>query len=215
LAAAIQPILPDAVAVVEGSFFARFPAPVIIYTYASRESFARYSAGSGYADGVTSLGAVHVSPKLLQTPERIRGIVTHELCHLHLLQSIGSLAATRIPSWFNEGLATEISHGGGAESVSADEALRSLAVGKRFVPEQSQWVLFPKSAASYGLQPHLYYREAALFVDFMRDRKPEAFQHLITALESKVDFHEAISTAYGESLTSLWVKFLAANHLRA
>jgi hypothetical protein len=209
LATRIAPLLPQAIAVVEKAQFSTFASPIIIYTYASRESFASHSGALAYADGAVSLGRLNLSPKLLSTPERTRGILTHELSHLNLQLQMGSIAWARVPSWFHEGLATLVSDGGGAETVTSEDATVALSQGKQFEPEGSQWLLFPKSASAYGLGPHMYYRQASLFVGFMRDSDPIAFEKMLRAIEAKIAFSQAIESSYRENLASIWMRFLS------
>lgn len=213
LARSIVPVLPRAISAVETAQFSSFAQPIEIYTYASRESFAAHSGAPLYAEGAVSLGRFHLSPKLLSTPERTEAIVVHELSHLHLALRLGPLAWARLPSWFHEGLATSVSNGGGAETVSDSAAAHALRHSKRFEPEDSAWVLFPKSAASYGLGPHMYYRQASLFVGFMRESNPAAFAQMLRAIEAKVSFREAIQAAYGENVESIWRQFLSHSEL--
>lgn len=209
LANSIVPFLDNAIASVEKAQLSAFVSPIIIYTYQSRDSFSAHSGAQTYAEGAVSLGTLHLSPKLLATPERTKGILTHELSHLHLQHLMGSLAWARIPSWFHEGLATFVSNGGGAETVSAEEAIAALGQGKHFEPDASQWAMFPKSASSYGIGPHLYYRQAALFVAFMHDRDPVAFDQMLRAIEARAVFSEAIESSYHEALPTIWESFLA------
>ena len=208
LASSVAPMLDEAIAAIEESQFNKFTEAVLIYTYAGFSSFSAHSGADKYAVGAVSLGRLNLSPKLLEVPERTQGILRHELSHLHLQSRIGTLAWARIPSWFHEGLATLNSNGGGAETVTADEAIKELRTGKRFDPDESQWTLFPKSAASYGLKPHMYYRQASLFVGFMRQKDPPAFQKLIEAIQDKATFGDAVKSAYGKSIFALWNDFL-------
>ena len=209
LAKSIVPLLPDAIASVEKAQLSNFSSPIVIYTYKTRESFSTHSGAPAYAEGAVSLGTLNLSPKLLSAPERTKGILAHELSHLHLQLEMGSLAWARIPSWFHEGLATFVSNGGGAETVSAEEALVALSLGNRFEPDGSQWALFPKSASSYGIGPHLYYRQAALFVAFMHDTDPLAFEQLLRAIAAKVAFSEAIESSFHQALPAIWKWFLS------
>jgi hypothetical protein len=208
LAKSVAPILDEAIASIEASQFNPFPEAVVIYTYATFDTFSAHSGAVSYAAGAVSLGRLNLSPKLLEVSDRTQGILKHELSHLHLQSRIGTLAWARIPSWFHEGLATLNSNGGGAETVTADDALVALREGKRFEPDESQWPLLPKSAASYGLIPHMYYRQASLFVGFMRYKDPVAFNHLITTIQEKTPFADAVTAAYGKPLSALWDDFL-------
>lgn len=208
LAIKIMPLLPTAVDLIERSQYAPFAKPMRIYTYATTRSYASHSGALDSSSGAVSLGTVHLSSKVLQAPERTQAILAHELSHLHLQQQIGTLAWARIPSWFHEGLATRMSNGGGAETVSEQDALYAIAHGKHFVPEESQWIMFPRTASSYGLHPHMYYRQSALFVDYLRESDPRAFQQLLQAISAKMVFAEALAFSYGKPLQALWQDFL-------
>lgn len=213
LARSIVDLLPHAIAAVEKAQFSSFAQPIDIYTYASRESFSTHSGATVDATGAVSLNRLNLSPKLLSVPERTEGTLTHELSHLNLQLRMGSLAWARLPSWFHEGLATLVSNGGGAETVSTDSAADALNHGRRFEPESSAWIIFPKSAASYGLTPHMYYRQASMFVGFMRESDPDAFTKMLMSIEEKVSFSHAIQSTYREDMSSIWLRFLSQDNL--
>jgi hypothetical protein len=213
LAEAIAPLLPAAIAKIEAAQYSAFSQPIEIYTFRSAENFAAHS-GASSAAGAVSLQRLNLSPILHRTPERIRGILTHELSHLHLQLQMGSIAWASVPSWFHEGLATWVSDGGGAEKVSAEVAWRALRAGARFEPEDSSWPLFPKTARHYDLAPHMYYRQAALFVAFMHEQDPAAFRTMLLAIAAKTKFDEAIAASFHRSLPSLWQAFLANDSVK-
>lgn len=209
LALRLQPWLDEAVAEVTQAQLAGFAAPVQITTYATVDSFIANSGAAQYAQGALGAGAIHFSPTLLETAGRTRGLLVHELSHLHLYQQVGSLAWGRLPSWFHEGLATAVAGGGGAETFSEVDALYSMASGQCFMPEESAWPLFPKKGASYGLNPHMFYRQAGMFVSYLRDSDQQAFKHLLVAVEARQDFASAVKASYGKSLQPQWQQFLA------
>lgn len=213
LAEAIAPLLPEAIAKIEAAQFSVFAQPIEIYTFLSPERFAAHS-GAGSAAAAVSLQRLNLSPILHRTPERIRGILTHELSHLHLQLQMGSIAWASVPSWFHEGLATWVSDGGGAEKVSAETAWRALRAGARFEPEESQWPLFPKTAWHYDLAPHMYYRQAALFVAFIHDQDPAAFKQMLLAVAAKTNFAEAIAASFHQTLPALWQTFLSNDSVK-
>ncbi|MBC7604238.1 MAG: hypothetical protein H7255_16465 [Ramlibacter sp.] len=213
LARSIVHLLPPAIVSVEKAQFCSFTQPIEIYTYASRESFSAHSGAPVDATGAVSLSRLNLSPKLLSMPERTEGTLTHELSHLNLQLRMGSLAWARLPSWFHEGLATLVSNGGGAETVSTDAAADALNHARRFEPEGSAWIIFPKSAASYDLTPHMYYRQASMFVGFMQKSDPDAFTKMLMAIQEKVSFSHAIQSTYREDVSSIWLRFLSQGNL--
>lgn len=210
LARAIAPFLPKAVEAVVQYQFVPFSQPIVIYTYATRESYSAHTGQSKESAGSAVLGTVNISSKLLEQPARVQRILTHELSHLHLQLQVGNSSALgNIPGWFSEGLAVLVSNGGGAENVSSEAALEAISQGRHFVPESSRSWLFPKNASSYGLDAHMYYRQASLFVGFMRDENPPAWESLIKAIATRIEFADAVQTAYGKSLGELWNGFVA------
>ena len=103
-------------------------------------------------------------------PERIPTLTTHELSHLHLIQQIGATKYVRnIPSWFAKGLAVFVSNGGGAENVSEKDAARAILNGACFHPDSTGNILFPKTASSYHLKPHMFYRQSSMFVQYIKE----------------------------------------------
>jgi hypothetical protein len=208
LAARIAPLVPAAIAQVEQAQHGAFPAPIVIYTYATRDSFARHSGVEANAQGAVLAGAVHLSPRLLTEAARRQGIVTHELSHLHLVMHTGALAAARLPNWFFEGLPTWVSGGGGAEDAIPDNAIYLLGHGRHFEPEESGSIFSPKSAASYRLSGHMYYRQASLFVGFLHDTDPTAFDRLLVRVKSRERFGDAVLACYHKQLRVLWQDFM-------
>ncbi len=206
LANAVAQALPDAVSAVETRQYLPFSEPVTVYVCESLESFARYSPVK-QAGGIVVNNRLFISPKLEATPQRIAGIVTHELSHLHLRQHIGS-AWSIPPAWFLEGLAVDVSAGGGAERVSEAQAIEAILRGAHFTPEPKGGVFFRKSGSSYGLTPHMFYRQSALFITFLRERHAEEFKMLIVKLAQGVAFDEAFVSAYGMPPQELWGDFL-------
>lgn len=210
LAHTVAPFLPKAAEAVVQFQFAPFSQPIVIYTYATRESYSAHTGQSKESAGSAALGAVNMSPKLLEQPARVQRVLIHELSHLQLQLQIGNSSALgNIPGWFWEGLAVLVSNGGGAENVSSEAALEAISLGRHFVPESSGSWLFPKNASSYGLDAHMYYRQASLFVGFMRDEHPPAFENMMKAISAKAEFAEAVRMAYGKSLDQMWRAFLA------
>ena len=208
LAASIAPLLPSAIPRVEKSQYSRVTAPIIIQTYATRESFSKHSGSPGYAEGTVSLGVLHLSPKLLTTPQRTKGILTHELSHLNLLLQMGSLRLSQVPSWFTEGLATYVSDGGGAETATTANAHYALLHAQHFEPDASQWFLSPKNASSYGLAPHMFYRQSSLLVAYMHNSDPVAFEKMLKLVAANTAFADAVKASYHKQLSAMWNDFL-------
>ncbi|MCE3265111.1 MAG: putative lipoprotein [Pseudoduganella sp.] len=209
--AAVAPLLPGAIVHDERAFGMAYTLPVRVNVYASDESFARYGAVAPIAAGVVVLGDVHLAPKMLDWPaDRTAAILTHELAHLHLVQRIGHAGIGRLPNWFWEGLPTYLSGGGGAGDVTRANAVFAFVHGRHMVPEDGGSLLAPKQAGSYRLAPGMYYRQAAVLVEWLDRKDPVAFQRLLAALGKGAPFAEALSAAYGRPLAALWPEFQQA-----
>ncbi len=131
----VAALLPAALARVEAAQQRPFARGPTIGVYASYENYAR---ANGLEDpaiaAVSRSGRVLLSPTLCGAERaRLRGVLTHELSHVHLFGWRSSLFSARPPSWFTEGLAVAVSEGGGAEGVSEAEAAEALRKGYAIV----------------------------------------------------------------------------------
>lgn len=209
-ALAVAPLMAEAVAVVERAHYGRFPQPVRVQVYGSRESFARHSAVQPIAYGATGFGAVHLSPRLAADPPTVRaGILAHELSHLHLQQQAGIMAVARLPNWFMEGLPTAVSNGGAALRVSREEAVFALVHGRHFEAEADGSLFFPRRADEFKLSWPMYYRQSSMMVDYMKQRDSAAFERLIRYVAAGKAFGASVQAAYGQPLSVLWQDFRA------
>lgn len=152
---------------------------------------------------------------LLKREERgamsLEYILTHELTHLLLYQVGGTMAYGRVPAWFREGVALQISHGAGAsEFVSMPEAARMLLAGKHFDPAEIGSIFANRTAPAYKLTTPMFYRQALMFVDFLKAKNPTAFDKALHDIVIGKDFHESFETAYGASIASYWPAFIAS-----
>jgi len=210
LARVVSVALPQAVRTIEEQQYRPFSAPVRVYVCATLDSFEAYCPGARSAAGCVINKRLFLSPKLEATPERVPRIVTHELSHLHLQQRVGAIQLhLAAPPWFQEGLAVCVSEGGGAESVSEDDARRSIAAGAHFVPEKSGSLFFQQEAPAYRLSHHMFYRQSAMFVDYLRTRDERQFQALLAGIDSGQTVGNSCASAYGCNLDDIWREFLA------
>ncbi|HCR13518.1 MAG TPA: hypothetical protein PKD41_10205 [Solidesulfovibrio sp.] len=208
LAQAVAPLLGPAVAAVEEGHGAPFAAPVGVYVCASEASFTRFTGSKGKGAVTREL---FLSPALLQEPEFLPLYLAHELSHLHILQRIGVADVLKLPVWFKEGLATLVSHGGGAQDVSDAEALAAMRAGRSFRPDAGGTVLgglfFPQYAATFHLENQMFYRQAMLFTQFLRNEDGPAFRALLSDIESHRPFPDAFLAAYKSPLPEVWQRF--------
>lgn len=203
---AIAPLMPAAIARVEGAQYGPFTAPVKVYVYDKVSTYARYGGGPGGA-GRSAFGAVHLSPVLRDRPTEQAALLAHELSHLHLGQHAGTLAVWRLPAWFREGYPTMVSGGGGASRVTKDAAIFALVHGRHIEPVESESMLFPKLWEHYRLPAQMYYRQSALMVDYLRERDQAAFDRMMHDLNDGKAFGPSLRAAYGQPLAVLWSDF--------
>ncbi len=209
LARTVAQALPAAIQTVEQRQYRKFARPVTIYVCASIASFKSYGAG-GREGGFVLNKRLFISPKPENTAERIPSVLTHELSHLQIAQQLkGSFGGADLPVWFLEGLAVYVAGGGGAETVSEEQARQSIAQGKRFTPEARGGLFFRKSASSYGLTPHMFYRQAAMFIAYLKKIDESKFKTFLLGIEDGKSFAEAFRSAYGTDVAAVWRGFVA------
>jgi hypothetical protein len=115
--------------------------------------------------------------------------------------------ASRIPSWFKEGLAVVVSSGGGAESVSEAHARAAIATGNTFAPAKSGRLLFERSGRSYRLSEHMWYRQSAVLVGFLKTKDDSAFRRLIARIIEGDRFESAVEASYKIGIDDLVREF--------
>jgi len=217
----VAEIAPRAIAQIESAHGRPFAQPPIVGVYASYENYANANAmdDPGIA-AVTRGGAALLSPTLCgKERERLEGVLTHELSHVHL-SGWRPLGAPRPPQWFTEGLAVMASHGGGAEGVSEAEAAQAILDGYRVVLDELRWIDFaglaferepprdPKLDALTQRQ-RLAYRQAGMFVGWLRMRDETAFLQLLRALEAGKAFESSFEIAFSENPSELWRRLIS------
>jgi hypothetical protein len=212
----VSALLPSAIARVEAVHGRPFARPATVGVYATPEAYvAANGAGSMGPVGTTFLGRVNLSPVLYsRQPQRLRGILTHELSHAHL-QGWMANAYVYLPNWFKEGLAVMVSGGGGAELVSEQEARAAIQRGEHIAIEdigslrnlsQVRFERPPPQGAPWHATV-LAYRQAGLFVTFLHDSDEPAFARMMNAILDGRPFAEAVMLAYHEDVQHLWQRF--------
>jgi hypothetical protein len=209
--------LPEAIARVEAVHGRPFEHPVVVGVYATPEVYAAANGlGTDVPVGVTFAGRVNLSPKLYSPqPWRLRAILTHEMSHAHIVGWIGGNQYFRLPPWFKEGLAVMISEGGGAELVSEDEAWATIQRGEQIAIDDGGGytieILFDRPPAKQTPSWYptvLAYRQAGMFVSYLRQSDRPAFERMMGAILGGRAFAEAVDAGYHEDVRSLWQKFV-------
>jgi hypothetical protein len=217
----VAALYPEAIARVQAVLGRRFAHPVTVGAYATAEAYAAANGvGSDIPVGVTFAGRVNLSPKLFWPQHRrLRAILTHELSHAHIQGWIGEYKYVYLPNWFKEGLAVMISEGGGAELVSEDEAGAAIQRGERLVINDA--VSLPNSIdvrlekAPANTPPWypvvLAYREAGMFLSYLRESDRPAFDRMMNAILDGRPFVEAVTVGYHDDVRSLWEAFIKSS----
>jgi hypothetical protein len=217
----VAALLPDAITRVEAVHGRPFKRPVIVGVYATPEAYETANGlGSMAPVGVTAFGEINLSPKLFRPQhQRLRAILTHELSHAHIEGWVGERAYVSLPKWFKEGLAVMVSGGGGAELVSEDQARAAIQRGERIVINDSgsltDWADL-RVAEEPANKPPWYpvvlgYREAGMFVNYLRESDRSAFDRMMNAILDGRLFVEAVGFGYREDVRSLWEKFIKSS----
>lgn len=212
IAATVARRLTDAIKDVEQAEYVQFKdsQSIKIYVFNSRQRYATFSNASIKSRGSASTNEIYLSPKLRTTIESLPLILIHELSHVHLRQYTGTWRyVTNSTGWFNEGLAVATSTGGGAERITEQQAVAAIKQRHYFVPTESGSIFGHQYAHDYGLKPHMYYRQASLFIRYLQQLDPRAFEKCYIGLTRGKDFARVWQNNYGLSITGLWNQFVA------
>ena len=210
----IVAILPQSIQQIEYRQYRHFVKPVKVYVCASEKSFYKLF-GIKCKAGVNN--KLLLSPRLLNEPQNIQLYLAHELSHLHLYQQLGMLRFRDLPSWFKEGLATLVSDGGGAQTVSEDEAIKSIVNRKHFIPlSGGYWGVFnQKSSADKTFIHHMRYRQYMLFVSFIKNIDEKSFRSFLLSIQDGANVSESIRKLYHTTLDQLWQDFIKDMHSKS
>lgn len=209
LADAVAALLPQAIAQVENQQGAKLEPGFKIRTFFSPTRYSRHGACPPGSRACTFRGDLALAPGISEKPEHLLPLITHELSHVLMQQRMGMLKAGRIPPWFAEGLAVSISGGGGAENVTAAEARLLLLSGRSFQPNIEASLFAQETAQTFGLEHRMFYRQSAIFVDYLQQKTPQAFKALLTYLHSGASFEQAFAQSYPKGMAPLWSAFIA------
>jgi hypothetical protein len=218
----VSALLPAAIARVEAAQGRPFAHPVTVGVYTTPEAFAAANGlGSIVPVGATFDGRVNLSPKLFWPQHRrLPAILTHELSHAHLQGWIGGNAFVHLPNWFKEGLAVMVSGGGGAELVSEEEARVAIQRGEQIAIDDAgnlqslgdiRFDRAPAQTVPSWYPVVLAYRQAGMFVSYLRESDRSAFDRVMNAVLDGRPFAEALAVGYHKDVHSLWREFAPAN----
>jgi hypothetical protein len=215
----VSGMLPSAIARIEAVHGRPFAHPAPVGVYATPDAYeAANGLGSSRPVGITFFGRVNLSPVLYaRQRQRIPAILTHELSHAHLQGWIGGTAyIIHLPNWFKEGLAVMVSGGGGAELVSEEEARAAIQRGEHIAIDNAgslkslgdvRFERVPAKAIPSWYPIVLAYRQAGMFVNYLRESDGPAFDRMMNAILERRAFAEAVTVGYHADVQSLWHKF--------
>jgi hypothetical protein len=179
-----------------------------IYVFNDRQRYSNFSHASILTRGSSTMNEVYLSERLREKIDTLPSILVHELSHVHVRQYTGTLKYVRdIPGWFSEGLAVAVSSGGGAENVTAAQAQAAIQKAVSFTPDAAGSIFGARTAHNYGLEPHMYYRQASLFVDYLRKSKPESFRTALVDILKGASFRQVWPKYYGLTISELWSSY--------
>lgn len=202
----IVSFLPEAIQQVEKKHYRSFPTPVQVYICSSRENFTKMFGSDTRAGVLTRL---FLSPRVFEEDEDVINMyLMHELSHLLLLEQLGTYKMSRLPFWFKEGLATYVSDGGGAQTVSEEEAERSIREGKHFVPNETGGLLFQNTPSDWHLKPQMFYRQSEMFMKYLLKVDAKAFRRLLLSAQDGKSLARTLEYTYNKNLKALWEDFL-------
>jgi hypothetical protein len=202
--------LPQAIRTVEAKQYGSFRRPVTVYVFETSKGFSKFSGVPEEVIGAGLKDEVYLSGKLLNMMDKTRGILTHELSHAQLSQTLGAIKFNRtLPRWFREGLAIYVADGGGATNASEEETIDNFLEGKHFIPEIKGGLLNINLSATAELHPKIFYRQSGMFVQFLALNQPAKFEKLLRGLQEgkafEAQFVEAFKRNVDEELNDFIV----------
>ncbi|MBJ6802689.1 hypothetical protein JFN90_21375 [Geomonas sp. Red259] len=189
--------LPRAIKTVESRQFGEFKEPIKIYAFADTKSFAKFVNVPEVIKGAATRNEVYLSGQLLGKMGEVQGVLTHELSHVQLSQSLGAVTFNRVlPRWFREGLAIYIADGGGATNATETETIVQFQLGNHFAPETDGALFNLNLPGPKGLEPKIFYRQSGMFVQFMAINHPEQFKALLKGLQEGKNFEAEFAECF-------------------
>jgi hypothetical protein len=109
-----------------------------------------------------------------------------------------------------------LSDGGGAELVNGNEARAAIQRGEKIVIDEAS-SLSKSTEVRLEKEPEnrppwypvvLTYREAGMFVNYLRESDRPGFDRMLNAILDDRPFTEAVTIGYHDNVRSLWEKFI-------
>ena len=206
LVSEIEQSLPSALAKVEKGHQHRFKKEPVINVFTTNQKFKEVTGYQAHlVAGVSKPDGLFLAP---QPPAQLPGVLEHELSHVLLRQWINSYRFHITPIWFREGLATWIADGGGADTVSVEQAKQAIQTGITFRPNQIESTFFRKGAQHWNLTHHMFYRQASLFIGFIAVNYSAAWRNLLVHVHDGMSFSKAYAMSFDVDIETLWGLFI-------
>ena len=216
----VATLLPAAIQQVEAAHGRAFLGEVTVHVCGSDDCFKRQVRTPNVSAATVPDNRVFLAPQLFgRETHRLSAVLTHELSHLHLGQQIGHYTAT-VPAWFHEGLAAFAANGGGADYASDEQAIilalvmvymvmASLYESARDLKAAAERDTAIKRHTAYywRMDVFVFYRQALLFVNFLRQESAARFQDFLQAVQDNQDFDLAFGNAYNRPLKEAGERF--------
>lgn len=203
--------LDASVSTVERLHERKFTEPPKVYV-CDADCFLQFSTMQPTVPAAHFMDAIFMNAPELQKKERTFNMpperfLVHELTHLLFYQHAGALAYMRTPAWFREGWAVVVSDGAGAQACSPEQAAKYLLAGSSFDPSEEGSLFRNRTAFSYGLPYPVFYRQAGMFVGYLRNMDRAAFQRALHSLFEGNNFQDGFEQAYGHPIDYYWPDF--------
>lgn len=187
-----------------------FRAPPRVYVCASQSCFSHWVKTPGLIAAVVADNRLVLSPRLFGAEaQRLAGILTHELSHLHLGQRLGHFTPW-LPIWFHEGLATLAAEGAGAESASDAAACQAWMSGRRVDFGRRDAPGSRHRAAAFGLTTAEFYRQSWLGLRQLWAYDSAAFRRWLLSIQDNEDYYIAFANIYNKDLADLLYSLISA-----
>jgi hypothetical protein len=199
----VQNAYPKALSTVRTTHYALFRYAPDIYICIDKPCYDTYAIIPQAGAQTLALGdAIVINGAKLMRNNQLEKILAHELSHFYWFSN-GVYCQAR---WWEEGMAVFGSNGGGAGTISTQEAIEAIEKGDVFYPETtSSCALFGRDLASkYHISWTMYYKQAGMFVAYLHEKNPEAFKKTLKMLLQTKSIEESIQSVYGVSVEKLW-----------
>ena len=201
-------IAPELITRVEEKTGVRFTKTPIIYICDTKKCMKDYTGHDFEPRASSNKRGVFLSTKLIGKIEETRYILPHELTHVLSVENINILFQAIPPAWFDEGLATLVADGAGAEKVSKQQAIESIRDGKYFVPNGDGKMFSRMYGDKWNLKPHMFYRQSMMLVEYLYEKDPDKFMKLVgDVFSGKEKFSDLFSKSYGATPAVVWGEY--------